>query len=109
MSGALRRTHWTPQPAAPADARSGLWSYSEGMSDADPSRTNGRAARPGRAVLPRKVLLVLAVVFSGVAVGSLVLVGVDLAIGRAAAGDLFISVLNGATAAVFWLWRSRGR
>jgi hypothetical protein len=64
---------------------------------------------PNGEVLPRKVLLVLSVVFSAVAVGSLVLVGVDLAIGRAARGDVFIAALNGVMAAVFWRWRSRGR
>ena len=64
---------------------------------------------PAARCCPGKPLLVLAVVLSAVALGSLVLVGVDLAIGRAAAGDLFIAVLNGVMAAVFWMWRSRGR
>lgn len=64
---------------------------------------------PNGEALPRRVLLVLAVVFSAVAVGSLALVCVDLAIGRPAAGDVFIAGLNGAMAAVFWLWRSRWR
>jgi hypothetical protein len=57
--------------------------------------------------MPPKVLLVLAVVFSAAALGSLVLIAVDLATGRPAAGDVFIAGLNGAMAAVFWVWRSR--
>ena len=58
-------------------------------------------------MLPTKVFLVLAIVFSATAVGSLALVAVDLVIGRPAAGDVFIAGLNGAMAAVFWVWRAR--
>ncbi|PVZ55197.1 hypothetical protein C9424_14135 [Arthrobacter sp. H-02-3] len=60
-------------------------------------------------MLPRKVLPVLAVVFSAAALGSVVLAVVDLAVGRAAAGDGFIAGLNGAMAALFWRWRPQGR
>lgn len=73
----------------------------------DPAPVAARA-QARAAVLPRRVLLILAVVFSTVAVGSLVLVGVDLAIGGPAVGDVFIAGLNAVMAAVFWLWRSRG-
>jgi len=78
------------------------------MSDADPASAGARE-HARAAVLPRRVLLVLAVVFSAVALGSLLVVGVDLAIGRAPAGDVFIAGLNGAMAAVFWMWRARRR
>lgn len=60
-------------------------------------------------MLPRKALLVLTVFFSAVVLGSLVLAGIDLAIGRPAAGDLFIAGLNGAMATVFWTWQSQRR
>jgi len=40
--------------------------------------------------------------FTVAAVGSLLLVAVDLLIGRAAAGDLFIAFLNALAAAVLW-------
>jgi hypothetical protein len=42
-------------------------------------------------------------------VRSLVLVGVDLAIGRPVRGHVFMAGLNGEMATVFWMWRSRGR
>ncbi|KRE64408.1 hypothetical protein [Arthrobacter sp. Soil761] len=61
------------------------------------------APRPGR---PHGVLLILAVVFSVAAVGSLVLVAVDLAIGRPASGDVFIAFLNSVAAVMLWRWRS---
>lgn len=44
----------------------------------------------------------LAVIFTVAVVGSLVLVVVDLFIGRPAAGDLFIAFLNALTAAALW-------
>lgn len=56
-----------------------------------------REAAGGR---PGKVLLVLAAVFTAATVGALVLVAVDLVIGRPAAGNLFIAFLNGAAALV---------
>lgn len=57
--------------------------------------------RPGR---PSRGLRLLAVVFTAAAVGSLLLVAVDLAVGRAAAGDGFIALLNSLAAVVFWRW-----
>ena len=61
------------------------------------------APRPGR---PYGVLRILAVVFTVAAVGSLVLVAVDLTIGRPASGDVFIAFLNGVAAVMLWRWRS---
>lgn len=61
------------------------------------------ASRPGR---PNGVLRILAVVFAVAAVGSLVLVAVDLAIGRPASGDVFIAFLNSVAAVMLWRWRS---
>ncbi|MDE8670885.1 hypothetical protein PY310_20145 [Pseudarthrobacter sp. H3Y2-7] len=61
------------------------------------------APRPGR---PNGVLRILAVVFAVAAVGSLVLVAVDLAIGRPASGDVFIAFLNSVAAVMLWRWRS---
>jgi hypothetical protein len=78
------------------------------MSDADPASVGARE-HARAALLPRRVLLVLAVVFSAVALGLLVLVGVDLAIGRPVRGHVFMAGLNGEMATVFWMWRSRGR
>jgi hypothetical protein len=52
---------------------------------------------------PPRVLRFLAVVFTVAAAGSLVLVVLDLVIGRPAAGDVFITVLN--ALAAWWLWR----
>ncbi|MEO5780003.1 MAG: hypothetical protein ABIQ22_09570 [Arthrobacter oryzae] len=50
-----------------------------------------------------RILRFLAVIFTVAAAGSLVLVGVDLVIGRPSAGDIFITVLN--ALAAFLLWR----
>ena len=50
-----------------------------------------------------RVLRFLTVVFTVAAAGSLTLVVLDLFIGRPAAGDVFITVLNGLAA--FLLWR----
>jgi hypothetical protein len=61
------------------------------------------APRSGR---PNGVLRILAVVFAVAAVGSLVLVTVDLAIGRPASGDVFIAFLNSVAAVMLWRWRS---
>jgi len=52
------------------------------------------------------MLRILAVVFTVAAAGSLVLVAVDLAIGRPAAGDVFIAFLNSVAAVMLWRWRS---
>lgn len=76
------------------------------MSDADPAARGGRGA-----VLTPKVLLVLAGVFSAVTLGCLVLVTVDLMVGRRVAGDLYMAGLNAILAAIFraWFLRSRAR
>ena len=58
-----------------------------------------RAALAGR---PHGVLRILVVVFGLAAAGSLVLVAVDLLIGRPAAGDVFVAVLNSFVALVLW-------
>jgi hypothetical protein len=42
------------------------------------------------------------VVFTVAAIGSVVLVAVDLLVGRPAAGDLFIAFLNSLTAVGLW-------
>jgi hypothetical protein len=78
--------------------------YSWGMSDADPAARGGSGA-----VLAPGVLLVLAGVFSAVTVGCLVLVAVDLMVGRPVSGDLYVAGLNGVLAAIFWVWRVRAR
>jgi hypothetical protein len=54
-----------------------------------------------------KLVAVLAVVFTAAAAGCLVLVALDLAIDRPAAGDLYLAGLNAVVAAVFWRWHSR--
>jgi hypothetical protein len=61
------------------------------------------APRRGR---PKGVLLILAAVFSVAAVGSLLLVAVNLAIGRPTSGDVFIAFLNTMAAVMLWRWRS---
>jgi hypothetical protein len=43
------------------------------------------------------------VVFTVAALGSVVLVVVDLVVGRPAAGDLFIVFLNGLAAVILWM------
>lgn len=48
------------------------------------------------------VLRILVVVFVLAAAGSLVLVAVDLFIGRPAMGDVFVAILNGFVALVLW-------
>lgn len=50
----------------------------------------------------RRWLRLLAVLFTAATGVSLMLVAVDLLIGRPAAGDLFIMFLNALTAAVLW-------
>jgi hypothetical protein len=52
---------------------------------------------------------ILAVVFSVAAVASVVLVAVDLIVGRPAAGDIYIAVLNSAVAAACWWIASASR
>jgi hypothetical protein len=58
--------------------------------------------RHGRERPSSRVHRILAVVFTVAAAGSLVLVVVDLVIGRPAAGDVFIAILNNLAAAVLW-------
>jgi hypothetical protein len=48
-------------------------------------------------------------VFTFAAVGSLLLVAVDLAVGRPAGGDVFIAFLNSLAAVVFWRWSAESR
>lgn len=50
----------------------------------------------------RRLMKILAVVFSVAAVGSVMLVAVDLVVGRPAAGDLFIAFLNSLAAVGLW-------
>lgn len=57
------------------------------------------APRPGR---PNRVLRILAVVFTTATVGSMVLVAVDLVVGRPVAGDVFIAFLNSLAAVALW-------
>jgi hypothetical protein len=52
---------------------------------------------------------VLALVFTGAAIGSVVLVAVDLVVGRPAAGDLFIAFLNSLAAVALWRLSSEMR
>jgi hypothetical protein len=52
---------------------------------------------------------IVAVVFSIAAGTSVVLVPVDLIIGRPAAGDIYIAVLNSAVAAACWWIASASR
>ena len=56
-------------------------------------------ATPSR---PNRVLRLLAGAFTVAAVGSVVLVAVDMVVGRPAAGDVFITVLNALAAFVLW-------
>lgn len=46
-------------------------------------------------------------VFTVAAVGSMVLVAVDLTVGRPASGDVFIAFLNGLTAVMLWRLSSK--
>lgn len=52
---------------------------------------------------------VLAAVFTVAAVGSVVLVAMDLVVGRPAAGDLFIAFLNSLAAVALWRFSSAGQ
>ncbi|WP_461186745.1 hypothetical protein [Arthrobacter sp. Z4-13] len=79
------------------------------MSDSAPHLGGGSAARRGSAWKSPRALRVLAVVFTVAAVGSVVLVAVDLVIGRPAAGDLFIAFLNSLAAVALWRLSSERR
>ncbi|KUM36475.1 cell shape-determining protein MreD [Paenarthrobacter nitroguajacolicus] len=66
--------------------------------------------RPGDTGRPdQRWLRLLAVVFTVTASASLVLVAVDLLIGRPAAGDLFITFLNALVAGLLWRWTYKPR
>ena len=70
----------------------------------EPAPRDGGPDRAGRGAgldSPR-VLRVLAVVFTVAAAGALALVVLDLVIGRPAAGDVFIAILNALAAFVLW-------
>jgi hypothetical protein len=71
----------------------------------DPAPCPGRhdRVRHGSGRLSSRALWILAVVFTVATTGSLVLVALDLVIGRPAAGDVFIASLN--SLVVFVLWR----
>lgn len=73
------------------------------MSDQPPHSSRPGRVPHGAGMKSPRVLRVLAVVFTVAAAGSLTLVGLDLVIGRPAAGDVFITVLNALPA--FLLWR----
>ena len=77
----------------------------------DPAPYSGRGSEDGRgsAMKSPRALRVLALVFTAAAVGSVVLVAVDLVVGRPAAGDLFIAFLNSLAAVVLWRLHSAGR
>lgn len=72
------------------------------MSGPAPHPGHGSEARRGSAWQSPLVRRVLAVVFTIAAVGAVVLVAVDLIVGRLAAGDLFIALLNSLTAVGLW-------
>jgi hypothetical protein len=57
---------------------------------------------PGRARRGLRWFRFLAVLFAVAAAASLVLVAIDVFIGRPAAGDLFIAGLNALAAVVLW-------
>lgn len=70
----------------------------------DPAQRPGLPdrVRHGKEGPSPRVHRILAVVFTVAAAGSVVLVGVDLVIGRPATGDVFIAILNSLAAAVLW-------
>ena len=74
------------------------------MSDPAPHLGRGSAAERGSAWKSPRTRRVLAAVFTVAAVGSVVLVAVDLIVGRPPAGDLFIAFLNSLTAVALWRW-----
>ncbi|TLM83659.1 hypothetical protein FDW83_09375 [Pseudarthrobacter sp. NamE2] len=79
------------------------------MSDRAPRP--GRSGEAGRASAWKspRAWRVLAVMFSVAAIGSVVLVVVDLVLGRPAAGDLFIAFLNSLAAVALWRLGSETR
>jgi len=77
------------------------------MSDRAPRPGHNSEARRASAWLSPRTCRVLAVVFTVGALGSVVLVVVDLVVGRPAAGDLFIVFLNGFAAVILWMLARR--
>ena len=77
------------------------------MSDPAPRPGRSSEARRASAWLSPRTCRVLAVVFTVAALGSVVLVVVDLVISRPAAGDLFIVFLNGLAAVILWMFAGR--
>ncbi len=77
------------------------------MSDPAPLPGHNSEARRASAWLSPSIWRVLAVVFTVAALGSVVLVAVDLAVGRPAAGDLFVAFLNGLAAVILWMLARR--
>jgi hypothetical protein len=73
------------------------------MSDPAPHPDNNSEARGGSAWTSPRTCRVLVVVFTVAALGSVVLVVVDLVVSRPAAGDLFIVFLNGLAAVILWM------
>lgn len=79
------------------------------MSDPAPRPGHNGEARHASAWMSPRTWRVLAVVFTVAALGSVVLVVVDLVVGRPAAGDLFIAFLNSLAAVVLWRLGSEAR
>lgn len=77
------------------------------MSDPAPRPGHNSEARRASSWTSPRTCRVLAVVFTVAALGSVVLVVVDLAVGRPAAGDLFIVFLNGLAAVILWMLARR--
>jgi len=72
------------------------------MSDPAPHLGRGNEARRASAWKSRRFRRVPVVVFTVAAVASVLLVAVDLVVGRPAAGDLFVAFLNALAAVVLW-------
>ncbi|MFC8523393.1 hypothetical protein [Pseudarthrobacter sp. NPDC057230] len=77
------------------------------MSDPAPRPGHSSEGRRASAWTSPRTSRVLAVVFTVAALGSVVLVVVDLVISRPAAGDLFIVFLNGFAAVILWMLARR--
>lgn len=77
------------------------------MSDPAPRPGHNSEARRASAWMSPRTWRVLGVVFTVAALGSVVLVVVDLVVGRPAAGDLFIVFLNGLAAVILWMLARR--
>ena len=88
--------------ANPFRARHFLLSRVGGMNDPAPLPGRHDRVRHGSGRLSWRALWILAVVFTVATTGYLVLVALDLVIGRPAAGDIFIAFLNSLVALVLW-------